>query len=105
LLFSFEINTFRTTEHIGTHVDAPAHFSEGSWRAHQIPVDHLVGNGVIINVKSKVQNNPDYRVQLSDVYEWEKKNGRIPDGSVVLMNSGWDVRYPDLDRFQYANTK
>ncbi|CAC5414826.1 unnamed protein product [Mytilus coruscus] len=92
----FEINTIRTTEHIGTHADAPAHFFEGSWRAHQIPVDHLVGNGVIINVKSKVQNNPDYRVTVSDVYEWERTNGRIPDGSVVLMNSGWDVRYPDF---------
>ncbi|CAC5414820.1 unnamed protein product [Mytilus coruscus] len=92
----FEINTIRTTEHIGTHADAPAHFAQGSWRAHQIPVDHHVGNGVIINVKCKVQNDVDYRVSFSDVYEWEKTNGRIPDGSVVLMNSGWDVRHPDF---------
>ncbi|CAC5414827.1 unnamed protein product [Mytilus coruscus] len=33
---------------------------------------------------------------MSDVYEWERTNSRIPDGSVVLMNSGWGVRYPDF---------
>lgn len=41
---------------------------------------------------------------LSDVYEWERKNGKIPDGSVVLMNSGWDARHPDFRQVFNAPT-
>ncbi|KAK7496953.1 hypothetical protein BaRGS_00011933 [Batillaria attramentaria] len=26
---------------------------------------------------------------------WERRYGRIPQRAVVLMNSGWDSRYPD----------
>jgi kynurenine formamidase len=48
-------------EHMGTHIDAPAHFAENRWKVHEIPIEKLYGPGVIINVKSKVANNPDYR--------------------------------------------
>jgi kynurenine formamidase len=48
-------------EHMGTHIDAPVHFIQGGWKVHQIPMEKLYGPGVIINVKSKVANNPDYR--------------------------------------------
>lgn len=89
------MNTFKTSEHYGTHMDAPAHLHKGSWRVHQIPIEKLVGPGVIINVKEKAKKNPDYQVIRSDFEEWEQKHGRIPDGAVVLMNSGWSVRYPD----------
>jgi kynurenine formamidase len=48
-------------EHMGTHIDAPAHFSQDGWRIHQIPIEKLHGPGVIINVKSKAAKDPDYR--------------------------------------------
>lgn len=48
-------------EHMGTHIDAPAHSVQGMWRIDQIPMEKLYGPGVIINVKSKVETNPDYR--------------------------------------------
>ena len=38
-------------EHSGTHMDAPSHFSEGGRRVHDIPMEDLVGPGVIVNVK------------------------------------------------------
>lgn len=44
------MNAFFTVEHSGTHLDAPAHLKRGAWKAHQVPMDHLVGPGVIINV-------------------------------------------------------
>ena len=48
-------------EHMGTHIDAPAHSAEGAWRDDQIPIEKLYGSGVIINVKTKVATDPDYR--------------------------------------------
>lgn len=76
-------------------MDSPAHFAEGAWRTAQIPMDRLFGPGVIIDVKSKTKNNPDYRVTVQDLMEWERKYGQIPRKSVVLMNSGWSYFYPN----------
>ncbi|XP_056000489.1 isatin hydrolase-like [Ostrea edulis] len=90
-----ENNYFAMPEHMGTHIDAPVHFAKGSWRTHQIPMEKLYGPGVIINVKSKVENNPDYRVSTDDLYAWEEKYGEIPRHAVVVMNSGWSHKYPD----------
>ena len=57
----FENNHFAMPEHMGTHIDAPAHSAEGAWRNDQIPIEKLYGTGVIINVKTKVATDPDYR--------------------------------------------
>lgn len=93
--FWYESNYVAQAEHGGTHVDAPAHFYEGAWRTHQIPMERLTGPAVIIDVKEKARSNPDYRVQVSDVEDWESVNGRIPDNAVVVMNSGWGYKYPN----------
>ncbi|XP_048743057.2 LOW QUALITY PROTEIN: isatin hydrolase-like [Ostrea edulis] len=91
-----ENNYFAMPEHMGTHIDAPAHFSKDGWRTHQIPIEKLHGPGVIINVKSKVVNDPDYRVSVDNVLTWEEKHGEIPRHAVVLMNSGWSLhKYPN----------
>ncbi|KAK6176201.1 hypothetical protein SNE40_014529 [Patella caerulea] len=101
----FESNYFATAEHGGTHLDAPAHFSKGKWRTHEIPVERLVGPGVIIDVRSKATANHDYRVHISDIEVWEFKYGNIPQGAIVLMNSGWTKRYPDKSQvFNSENT-
>ncbi|XP_059156914.1 isatin hydrolase-like [Physella acuta] len=91
----FEYNKFDTLEHMGTHLDAPAHVHKGGWRVHEIPVSRLVGPGVVIDVRQQVKNNPDYRVTVADLQRYERRYGRIPDGAAVFMWSGWDVRYPD----------
>ncbi|KAL3861102.1 hypothetical protein ACJMK2_007174 [Sinanodonta woodiana] len=93
--FWYESNFFGTPEHGGTHLDAPSHFALGGWRLHQIPMDKLAGPGVVINVKDKVINDSDYMVNVDDLKSWESKYGRIPNGAVILMNSGWSMRYPN----------
>ena len=50
-LCRLEANQFKMAEHSGTHMDAPSHFSEGGLRIHDIPLEDLVGPGVIVNVK------------------------------------------------------
>ena len=58
-------------------------------------MENLVGPGVIIDVKSKAASNPDYRVTVTDVQQWEATYGRIPNKAIVVMNSGWHERYPN----------
>lgn len=93
----FELNSFTTADHGGTHLDAPAHYSKGGWRTHQVPIDNLIGPGVIIDVREKASADPDYRVTIQDLIEWEDEYGRIPEGAVVIMNSDWDKYYPNAE--------
>lgn len=85
-------------------MDSPAHLHKGSWRVHQIPIKNLVGPGVIIDVKEKAKTNFDYQVTKSDLEDWEIKFGTIPDGAVVLMNSGWSKNYPEPNLVFKTNT-
>lgn len=89
------MNQFTTPEHGGTHLDAPSHFAKGGWRAHQVPIDNLIGPGVIIDVREKAHKDPDYRVTIQDLMDWEAQFDEIPEGAIVLMNSDWDKYYPD----------
>ncbi|CAC5409059.1 unnamed protein product [Mytilus coruscus] len=91
----FEINYIGTTEHSGTHIDAPSQFYKNRKRMHEIPLEKLYGPGVIIDIRRQVSRNVNYRVKVSDTKRWEATHGRIPKGAVVLMNSGWATRFPD----------
>lgn len=91
----YEGNYFATAEHAGTHLDSPSHFYEGGWRAQQIPIERLIGPGVILDVREKASTNPDYRVSVQDLRDWEKSFGEMPPGAIVIMNSGWDRHYPN----------
>ncbi|KAL8581946.1 hypothetical protein ACOMHN_027928 [Nucella lapillus] len=91
----WEANDFGMEEHGGTHIDAPAHFSEGRWRTHQIPPSHLVGPGVVVDMTRQARLDEMYAVTTQDFLNWEEKHGRLPEGAVVLIKFGWGERYPD----------
>jgi kynurenine formamidase len=91
-------NSFCTPEHGGTHLDAPIHFAEGKWTSDQIPVDRLVGPAVVIDIRDKA-GLTDYRLTAADVRAWEKRNGTIKPGSIVILRTGWFARWPDKLRY------
>ena len=64
---------------------------------HEIPPERLIGPGVIIDVKEKARANPNYAVTVEDIQEYEEKYGRIPRHAIVIMNSGWDRKYPNAE--------
>lgn len=86
-----EANSFCVGEHAGTHLDAPAHFMRNRSRLEKIALDSLIGNAVVVNLTSKV--TPDYQCTVEDLQQWESQHGRIPDDSVVLINTGWSRHY------------
>jgi kynurenine formamidase len=86
---------FSMSEHGGTHIDAPIHFAEGRLAVDEIPLEHLIAPAVVIDVRSSVAGNPDYRLSREDIKTWEARHGPIPPGSVVMMLSGWGHRWPD----------
>lgn len=94
--------TLCTPEHGGTHLDAPSHFSEGKLTVDQLPLSSLTGYAVVIDVTSKTLANRDYRIQVTDISDWEGKNGRIADHSIILFRTGFGDFYPD--RIKYFGT-
>jgi kynurenine formamidase len=86
-------------EHFGTHLDAPSHFSKSGWSVDQIPVDRLYRPAVRIDVSAKAAGNPDYLVTPADIRAFESAHGRIPQGAIALIATGWDRFWPDRGRY------
>ena len=77
-------------EHVGTHFDAPLHFSEDGASIDEISIDKLVCPLAIVDVRERVARDDDYRLNIADLERFEARHGRIPDGSCVAMYSGWE---------------
>ena len=45
--YYYAANSFFTSEHGGTHIDAPIHFAEGHQTVDKIPLDRLIGPAVV----------------------------------------------------------
>jgi len=92
--------SFWMLEHYGTHLDAPAHFPPGKTTVDQIPVKQLFGPAVVIDVRAESRKDADYLLGAARVEEWEKLHGRIPEGAIVLMRTGWASRWPDVQKYR-----
>lgn len=92
--------SFWMLEHYGTHLDAPAHFPPGKTTVDQIPVKQLFGPAVVIDAQADDAKYPDYLLPAARVEDWEKRHGRIPEGAIVLLRTGWSSRWPDVKRYR-----
>ena len=86
-------------EHYGTHLDAPAHFPPGIATVDQIPAQQFFGPAVVLDVRSEGTTNADYLLPAPRVLDWENRHGRIPQGAIVLLRTGWAARWPDTQRY------
>jgi kynurenine formamidase len=91
----YAANSFTTSEHGGTHLDAPVHFAEGKWSTDEIPLDRLIGAAVVVDVSAAAAANADYQVTRADIEAWERTHGRIPDNAILLLRTGFSSRWPD----------
>jgi kynurenine formamidase len=96
---AYSAGAFSTDEHFGTHVDAPAHFAKDGWTVDRIPIDRLVRPAVCIDIRDKIAAAEDYQLSVEDVRDFERRHGSIPEGTLVLVATGWDDRWPSQDRY------
>lgn len=101
--YYYSANNYSAAEHGGTHIDAPIHFAEGKQAVDEIPLEQLMGPAIKIDVSSKALGNRDYLVSVDDFLAWEKAEEiTIPDGSIVLLQTGFSKYYPD--KLKYLGT-
>jgi kynurenine formamidase len=88
----FNANKVSIDEHTGTHMDGPAHLGAVGVYTDQITVDKLVTTLAVIDISARAATNADTTLQVDDIREYERRYGKIPDGSFVAINTGWGQR-------------
>jgi kynurenine formamidase len=89
-------------EHIGTHVDAPGHFIEGGRLGPELKPSELIVPAVVVNIADRAARDPDTVVTVDDLRAFERRHGRIPRDSAVLMDSGWAAKIGDVTAYRGA---
>jgi kynurenine formamidase len=92
-------NSLSTPEHGGTHLDAPKHFSASGHTTEQIPLNQLMAPVVVIDATAASAKDRDYRLTREAVLEFEKTNGTIARGTVVLLKTGWSRHWPNAKAY------
>jgi kynurenine formamidase len=96
----YYMQEWTTIEHIGTHVDAPGHFTPGGRLAPELQPSELIVPAVVIDVADRAARDPDTVVTIEDLRAFERRHGRIPRDSAVLMYSGWGAKVGDPDAYR-----
>ena len=92
--YYYASNRIEMPEHGGTHIDAPIHFSRNGQTLDQIPIQRMVGAAVRIDVHAQCIRDRDYQITVRDIEQWEAQHGRIPDYSIVLVDTGFARLWP-----------
>jgi kynurenine formamidase len=97
--YFYAANNFAAAEHGGTHLDAPVHFARDGKKADEIPLRRFIGEGVVVDVSDSALANRDYRVTRADFAAYERRHGRIPNGAIVLLRTGYGRYWPDRQKY------
>ena len=95
--FGFYVQWWTLGEHTGTHLDAPGHVIGGGRLVPDIRPEELVAPAVVIDISARAAQDPDTTVTVDDVLAFERTHGEIPQGTAVLMHSGWSARWEKGD--------
>jgi kynurenine formamidase len=97
--YYYAANNFFTSEHGGTHIDAPLHFAAGHQAVDEIPLDRLMAPAVVVDVAGQSESSADYQVSVADLQGWEHEHGPIPAAAILLIRTGYSRRWPDAARY------
>ena len=84
-----------TPEHGGTHFDAPIRFHASGAPGHDVPLEDVIAPAVTIDVSAQAAGDPNHRLTVEDVLDFEARHGEIEAGMIVLLRTGWSERWPD----------
>ncbi len=74
----------QTSNHMGTHLDAPRHFVTGGMTIDEIPMDWLYGPGVIVNLADELDEFDVYTPEMIESHV------EVHEGDMLLLHTGWE---------------
>ena len=90
----------QTSNHMGTHLDAPRHFVTNGMTIDEIPLEWLYGPGVIVNLSDELDELDVYTPEMIE------KRVEIKEGDILLLHTGWH-KYaqfgPEADEEKYIH--
>ena len=94
-------NDISTSEHTGTHFDAPNHWITGrdGEDISQVPVAKLVAPAAVLDFSAESAKDPDFLLEVEHIRAWEAEHGPLPEGGWLLYRTGWDARSEDAAAF------
>lgn len=92
-------NAWTIHEHLGTQIDAPAHFAPGGRTMDEMRADELTAPIAVIDFKAEARADVDAVITVATLEAWEAQHGTLPQGAIVVMNSGWGARIGDPERY------
>ena len=84
-----------STDQLGTQLDPPAHWAPEYPALDELPPTYAVRPLAVISIVGQAAENPAYALRVEDILAWERRNGRIPQGAVVMVRSDWSRDWPD----------
>lgn len=73
----------QTSNHMGTHLDAPRHFVTSGMTIDEIPMDWLYGPGVIVNLDEELDDLDVYTPEMIE------KHVEVRNGDLLMLHTGW----------------
>jgi kynurenine formamidase len=109
--FFYSTNAFTTGEHMGTHIDAPYHFSPSGWKVDEIPLKNLISiHARIIDVSKQCQKNRNYLITIDDVKNSDLFVPEIDENTgekflfTLIFHTGWTKYWPDQKSYAGGET-
>jgi kynurenine formamidase len=98
-------NDITTSEHTGTHFDAPVHWITGrdGEDVSQVPAAKLIAPAAVLDFSAEAAKDPDFLLEVDHIRAWEAEHGALPEGGWLLYRTGWDARSEDAAAFLNAN--
>jgi kynurenine formamidase len=84
-----------STDQLGTQLDPPAHWNPYFPAIDELPATYTIRPLVVIPIQDKAAKDPGYQMTVDDIHNWEQRNGKIPEGSVVFIRSDWSKEWPN----------
>jgi kynurenine formamidase len=85
----------RMDNHIGTHMEAPYHGLEDGADLAQVPIEQLVGEAVILDLRVRARG---LVIPLQEVQQAAQRAGGVGKGDIVFCMTGW-ARYYGSERY------
>jgi kynurenine formamidase len=91
----FQVEEVKTGVHTGTHIDAPGHFIEGARTIDDLAAKEFVWPAYVIDVRARMAATAEdgFQLTVDDIRAYERENGKIAKGSMVIIRTGFDQFY------------
>lgn len=91
----YHMQSLTVGEQAGTHWASPAHFNPGHPAADELDPGDFFHPAVVLDVRAASAEDPDFTLGIAEIRNWEAAFGPIPQGSAVIMWTGFEDRWDD----------